>query len=118
VCGGEEVAQIMYTHVNNCKNNKIKGEKKKNKIKINYRKRKRKKKVTVEGSLGKKKFVRLHLHRKKVGMVGCTYHPSNGGKHKIELRSRAGLGKKQDLISKNNHSKNGWRYGSRGRAPA
>jgi hypothetical protein len=31
VCVGGEVAQTMYTHVSKCKNNKIKGERKKKK---------------------------------------------------------------------------------------
>jgi hypothetical protein len=29
------------------------------------------------------KFARPHLNEKKLGMVMHTYHPSNGGKHKI-----------------------------------
>jgi hypothetical protein len=35
-----------------------------------------------------KKFGRPHLNRKKVGVVACTYHPSDRRKPKIRSHSR------------------------------
>jgi hypothetical protein len=32
-----------------------------------------------------KKFVELHLNRKKLGVVVHAYHPSHGGTHKIRV---------------------------------
>jgi hypothetical protein len=50
--GGEEVAQTIYTHVNKCKNNKIKGEKKKK-----FLPKKKKKHNTTAGF-----FVEMRFH--------------------------------------------------------
>jgi hypothetical protein len=58
-----------------------------------------------------REFVRTYLNIKKLGMVVCTCHPSNGGKLKNRrITVQVGLGKNQDLVSKNNQSKKagGW----------
>jgi hypothetical protein len=39
--------------------------------------------VDIPGQPGAKMFIRPHLNSKKLGMVGCTYHASDSGKHKI-----------------------------------
>jgi hypothetical protein len=53
----------------------------------------------VPGKPGQKQFARLHLSRKQLGVVGCTYHPSGGEKLKIgESRSRP-AGAKSEILS-------------------
>jgi hypothetical protein len=54
----------------------------------------------------KKKFVRLHLNRKKLGMVAHTCHPSYGRRHKYNS-NQAGLDTNMTRYLKNNQKPKG-----------
>jgi hypothetical protein len=56
--------------------------------------------ILVPCQPGQKKFARLHINGKKLGVVMNTCHPSNGGKHKIRLWSRSAWGKSENLPPK------------------
>jgi hypothetical protein len=61
--------------------------------------------------------VRLHLNGEKAEHGGVCLSSYQGRKHK-RIGIQASLSKKQNPISKNNHSKKGWRRNSTDRVPA
>jgi hypothetical protein len=54
--------------------------------------------IVVPGQSGQKKVCKAPSQWKTLGVMACTCHPSDGRKRRIVVQ--AGLGKKQDPISK------------------
>jgi hypothetical protein len=67
---------------------------------------------------GQKKFVRLYLNTKNLGVVVYAYHPSDVGEPELGGPWLRPAWEKARPYLQNNQSKKTWRYGSRSTVPA